>query len=104
MIKLICINNKCEYSYRVTESELTEYPQYHKTCLVCGSKMKISKESLEKIVSADVDTQVKDFINKWFNELGIEGTIEMIERHKNQEVCYRLYKAELERRGFKLKD
>lgn len=38
----------------------------------------------------------------WFRQLGIEYTLELIERHKELAV-YRLYKAEIEKRGLKLK-
>jgi len=102
MIHLKCINNDCGYSYQVSENELKEYGQYHKNCLICGSQLKITQESLDEVVKLDIEQRVKNNVNEWFAELGIEGTIELIERNKGLAV-YRLYKAEIEKRGFKLK-
>jgi hypothetical protein len=100
MIRLKCINENCGYSYEVSENEIKEYGQYHTKCLICGSKLQVT--NLEEIVEKDLETQVKENLDKWFKELGIEATIEMCERNSNN-VCYRLYKTELEKRGFKLK-
>jgi hypothetical protein len=102
MIKLVCINENCKYSYQVSENELKEYGQYHKQCLICGSKIEVAKESLDEIVKLDIEERVKNNVSEWFAELGIEGTIELIERNKALAV-YRLYKAEIEKRGFKIK-
>ena len=69
-------------------------------CPFCGLKLHIA--NLNDIVAKDIEEKVKSNINRWFNELGIEGTIELIERHRNQ-ACARLYIDELNRRGFKIK-
>jgi hypothetical protein len=100
MIRLKCINETCNFIYSVTEKELGDNPQYHRTCMVCGSILKV--DNLEEIIEKDIEKQVKEYIDLWFRTLGIEYTIEMVERHKDLAV-YRLYKAEIEKRGFKLK-
>lgn len=103
MIKLICVNDVCKYSYEVSEKELTEYPEYHKKCLICGNQLKVTEESLNEVVKKDLYTQAEDYINKWSAEMGLEGCMELIERHKDQS-CYRIYKEILEKRGLKIKD
>lgn len=101
MIRLKCCNNKCAFSYSITETELKEYGEvYHKFCIVCGSKMEV--DNLEEIVKKDLETRVKEYIDLWFRELGVEYTIEMVEKHKGESI-YRLYKQEIEKRGFKIK-
>jgi hypothetical protein len=102
MIRLKCISENCEYSYEISENELTEYGQYHKRCLICVSKLKVAKESLEEIIKKDLYTHAEEYINKWITELGLEGCIELVERNCEQS-CYRIYKEILEKRGLKLK-
>ena len=99
MIKLKCL--VCGYIFEVSEYELRTFPDYYDKCFLCNGQLRV--ENLEEIVKYDIDKQIKEYLDKWFNELGVEGTIELIERHKDQ-PSYRLYKAELERRGFKLKE
>jgi hypothetical protein len=101
MIKLKCSNDKCGYSYELTEIELRENGNYYVFCFVCGAKNKVT--NIEEIVEKDLETQVKENVDLWFKKLGVEYTLEMCERNKNS-VCYRLYKTELEKRGFKLKE
>jgi hypothetical protein len=67
--------------------------------MICGAKLDVV--NLEEIVRTDIDTEIRDNVSMWFRTLGIEYTLEMIERHKDLAV-YRLYKAEIERRGLKL--
>ena len=102
MIKLVCVNEVCGYSYQVSENELKEYGQYHKQCLICGSKIKVAKESLDEIVKLDIEQRVKENIDKWLVEIGGDETLSLIQRNKNQ-ACYRLYKAEMIKRGFIVK-
>lgn len=103
MIKLICVNAECKFSYEVSEKELTEYPGYHKNCLVCGSKLEVAKESLNEIVEKDLYTQANELLDKWVKEIGWDNTIDLIKRHIDQ-PCYRIYKDILGKRGFKIKD
>jgi len=98
LIKLKC--KACHYDYEITEDELYDKGQYHKFCFRCGGENEVI--NLGEILDKDIDTQIKQYIDKGFKKHGIEGTIEIIERNSNQ-ACYRLYKEELERRGFKLK-
>lgn len=100
MIKLKCSNISCNYIYEVTQKELEDNPQYHRACLICGSKLQV--DNLEEIVRLDVEQRVKDYVDLWFRTLGADYTLEMIERHRDLAV-YRLYKDEIERRGLKLK-
>jgi hypothetical protein len=96
------MNDVCAYSYRVSENELKENPNIHSHCFLCGSQIKVAKESLEEIVMLDLYKRAEEYINRWMQELGAEGCIELVERNKNLAV-YRIYKDILERRGFRLK-
>jgi hypothetical protein len=103
VIKLICINEECKYSYRVSENELKEYSQYHEKCLICGSKLKVAEESINEIVKKDLYERAENNINKWFKELGGDNTLDLIARNKSN-ACYRIYKEILQKRGFKIKE
>jgi hypothetical protein len=103
MIRLICVNDDCKYSYDVSEKELTEYSGYHKKCLICGSQLKVTQESLNEIVGKDLYTQANELLDKWVKEIGWDNTIDLIKRHKEQ-PCYRIYKDILKKRGFNIKD
>lgn len=99
MIKLKCSNDNCNYCYQVTQKELEDNPQYYKVCLICGSRMKI--DNYKEIIKFDLYKKAEEYLNKWFTEFGIEGTLELIERNKNQ-ACYRIYKEILEKKGFRI--
>ena len=103
MIKLICKNTECAYSYEVSEKELEEYGQYHQKCLICGSKLEVEKQSLQELVKRGIEEKVKDYIDKWLAELGGDETLSLIQRNKHQ-ACYRLYIEELRKRGFIIKE
>ena len=92
-IKFSC--SKHCLDFEKTEEEL-QNEKVITHCPFCGEKLHIL--NLEEVVKKDIDTEVKDNLKKWFNELGIEGTIELIERHDNLAV-QRLYKQELRKRG-----
>ena len=94
MIKLTC--SVCNYSYSVSENELLTNPQYHQACFLCGGKIFI--ENLNEVVNEDLYKRAENYLNKWFNELGIEGTLEMLERNKHQ-ATYRIYEEILKRKG-----
>ena len=96
LIKLKCSNPKCGYSYSLTPDELEENGQYYTHCLLCGCKMEVI--NLEEIVDSDLSWEAEKLIDKWLNILGIEGTIELIERNRNQ-ACSRIYFDILRRRG-----
>lgn len=98
MIKLKC--KHCKYQYEISEAELQDNGELYRYCLMCGGEIEIL--NLVEIIAKDLETQIRKNIDKWFKELGIEYTIEMCERNKNN-ACYKLYKRELEKRGFKLK-
>ena len=101
MIKLKCNNDHCKFSYSVSEKEFVEYGKmYHAFCQICGSKLEVV--NLEELVRKDIDTEVKENVDMWFARLGIEYTLELLERNKDIPI-YRLYKAEIEKRGLKLK-
>lgn len=102
MIKLVCQNTECKYSYRVSENELLEYSQYHKKCLICGSLLKVSDECVKEIVVKNLYQKAEANINKWFKELGGDNTLDLIARNKDNS-CYRIYKEILEKKGFKIK-
>lgn len=102
MIKLVCVNEDCAYSYEVSSKELENNPQYHTKCLMCHSKLEVAKESIQELIKKGIDEKVKDYIDKWLAELGGDETLSLLQRHKNQ-ACYRLYADEMRRRGFIIK-
>lgn len=96
-IKFFCDNG---HWFHKTEQELRQEAHSCRFCW-CGEKLHI--KNVEEVIIFDLEERVKNNIDKYFKELGIEGTIELIERNNNS-YCYKLYKSELERRGFKLKE
>jgi len=96
-IKFYCKNHCADFEK--TEEELkSEKVITH--CAFCGEKLRIM--NLDEVVKQDIYTQAKEYLDRWVRELGLEGCIELVERHKNQ-ACYRIYKEILKERGFKLK-
>lgn len=95
MIKLRCGNQECAYCYEVTEKELQDNPQYHVSCPMCGSLLIVK---LEDIVAHDLDQQAEAYLKKWFRELGLEGTVELIERSPRNKVR-ELYMKKLKEKG-----
>jgi len=55
-------------------------------------------DNFEEIIKFDIYKRAEEYLNKWFNELGIEYTLEMLERNKTQ-ATYRIYKELLQKRG-----
>jgi len=103
-ITLKCSNKECSYGYKVSEKELEEYGEtYHSKCLICGSKLEIVQGSINDLVKFELFKRAEEHLYKWFNQLGLEGTLELVERHSNQ-ACYRIYKELLEKRGFKINE
>ena len=91
---------KCGNEIHIPEEEIDNIDKNVIFCEFCGDKMEII--NLEEIVKKDINTKIKGNINKWVNLIGWDNVIDLIQRNKEQ-ACYRLYKEELERRGFKLK-
>ena len=99
MIKLRC--KLCKFSFEVSEKEFIEYPEAYKDCYIsCGGENEVV--NLDEIVEKDIYTRAEEYINKWFKEIGIEATIEMCERNREQS-CFRIYRKILESKGFKIK-
>jgi hypothetical protein len=102
MIKLKCCNEKCAFSYSVSEVELKEYgKQYHERCMICGSKLII--DNLDKIIEKDIGCRAEEHLNKWVAEIGWDNTLDLIKRNKDQ-ACYRIYVEILRKKGFILKN
>jgi hypothetical protein len=102
MIRLICANEVCKYSYEVSEKELENNPQYHEKCLICHSKLEVAKESIQDLIKKGIEERVKDYVDYWLAELGGDETLSLVQRNKHQ-ACYRLYVEELRKRGFIIK-
>ena len=96
MIKLKCLNEQCNYVYQVTSKELEDNPQYHRTCIICGSKIKI--DNVEEIVEKDLYYRAEEYLNDYIRTLGIEGALELCERHKD-EATGRIYMELLRKKG-----
>ena len=92
-VKFFC-NNHC-LDFEKTEVELQK-EKVITHCPFCGEKLRIL--NLEEILTTGIEEEVKRNTDKWLNTLGIEGTIELIERNKEYSVS-RLYEQELRRRG-----
>ena len=93
-IKFYC--DKHCLDFKKTEEELqTERAITH--CPFCGDKLHIL--NLNDIVATDIEIKVKNNIDKWGKELGLEGCIELVERNSNYAIS-RLYHQELKRRGW----
>lgn len=76
------------------------YKSINNKCPKCGAillPMKISS-----IKDLDIKERVVNSINKWFGELGIEGTLEMLEK-QNSMPYIELFKEEINKKGLKLK-
>lgn len=102
LIHLKCLNPDCYFNYEVTEKELIDNPQYHKNCLICGSKLDFTEESIEEIVKNNIYERAENYVKQWVSEIGWDNVLDLISRNKNQS-CYKIYKEILEKRGFKLK-
>ena len=57
--------------------------------------------NIDDTIRKDIYERANDYLDKWFSELGIEGTLELVERNSEMAV-YRIYKELLENRGLKL--
>ena len=99
LIKIRC--TKCGFTFEVSEQEFVENDGLYHSCIVCYAKTEVI--NLEEIVHFDIERTVKNNVDKWFKSQGIEGTIEMIERNKDNAVG-RLYIKELRQRGFNIKE
>jgi hypothetical protein len=100
LIKFKCSNIKCDVEFTKDELELIQQKQPFIYCWKCGSYLHV--KNLEEIAKYDIEMKVKQNLNKWFAELGADNTLDLLERNKTT-PCYRLYKEELEKRGFKFK-
>jgi len=99
IIKFYCDKHCADFTK--DELELIYQGQSFKYCAFCGGKLHI--ENLIEVVKQDIDTRVGVNIDKWFREIGVDNTIDLIKRNKGQ-ACARLYFDELKRRGFNIKE
>jgi uncharacterized protein YuzB (UPF0349 family) len=98
LIKFSCKKHCADFTK--DEMEIIYQRQSFTHCAFCGEKLYIS--NLVEIVKRDLEERTKNNIDKWFSEIGVDNTLDLIQRNKNQS-CYRLYKEELERRGFNVR-
>jgi len=102
MIKLKCINEFCDYCFEVSEKEYRDNKHLYQICIICGSKLEVTKESLKEMVKKTLEQEIKERVDKYIAELGIEGTWELLERNKNYPMT-KLFFDELRKRGINLK-
>ncbi len=88
--------NGCGNIFTKEEFEIIEQNQSFRRCSLCGEKLMVS--NLEEVVTEDLSIRIKNNINKWFKEYGIEATIELINRNREQ-ACAKLYIEEIQKRG-----
>jgi hypothetical protein len=98
IIKFSC-NKHCA-DFTKDEMEIIYQGQSFNYCAFCGEKLQI--QNLEEIVTLDIEIRVRNNIDKWFREIGVDNTIDLIKRNKGY-ACARLYLDELKRRGFTIK-
>ena len=97
-IKFFCDNHCADFEK--DEIELIYQNQIFKFCSFCGEKLKIL--NLDEVITQDLQEKIKNNINKWFNQIGIDNTLDLIQRNRNAS-CSRLYIEELQKRGFNIK-
>jgi len=95
-IQFYC-DNHCS-DFEKNEKELRNATQSFRYCPYCGLKLKI--RNLNNVVEKDLYIRANEYLNKWLNELGIEGTLELIERNKDC-ACNRIYEDLLKQKGLK---
>jgi len=100
IIKFYCDNG---HWFTKTDAELREEKQSQRFCNLCGKKLHIEQQSLENVITFDLEEQIKNNIDSSVAKIGWDNTLDIIQRNKNQ-ACYRLYKIELEKRGFKINE
>jgi hypothetical protein len=96
-VKFYC-DNHCG-DFEKDEQELRETAQSFRYCPYCGLKLKI--KNLEEIIEDDLYKRAEEYLNTWLNTLGIEGTIELINRNKDYS-CSKIYIELLQKKGLKL--
>lgn len=87
---------KCNFHFEKTEEELKNTTQSFRHCSLCGTKLSV--ENVKEIVTNDLELEVHSRVNEWFKTLGIEYTLELIGRHKDDEVG-KLYVSDIKKRG-----
>jgi hypothetical protein len=96
LIKLEC--RICGGFLEIDDKELNEN---HKICPLCNGKMEV--KNLDELVKFDVETQIKNNIDKWQKQFGWDYVIDLVKKYKDYYAVGRLYVEELEKRGFKIK-
>jgi len=97
-IKFYCDNHCADFTK--TEEQLIEQGQGFTHCAFycafCGEKLHI--QNLDEIVKLDIEKRAEEYLTKGFNEIGIEATVELVERNKDQ-ATYKIYKQILQKKG-----
>jgi hypothetical protein len=95
IIQFSCDNG---HYFEKDEIELIIEKQSNRYCW-CGNKLHL--KNLDNIVKLDIERRIKNNLNKWFVESGIEATIELLERNEKYPIT-KLYIEELKKRGLKV--
>lgn len=95
---LFSCKNHCQ-DFSKSEQELTIQKTITR-CSYCGEKLYI--ENLQEIVLMDIKKKIKNNVDTYIKELGLEGAWELIERNKTHAGA-NLYFEEFKRRGINLK-
>jgi len=98
-IRFKCSNPICDVEFEKTEEEMKLNPEGLRFCWKCGKKLSIV--NTEEIVETDIQTQVKNNLDSWIKEMGLEGAWELIERNSYSPMA-RLYFEEFRKRGIDL--
>ena len=88
IIKLKCTNDKCDYCYEVPEEDLKGARQ---KCLICGSLLKVTEDSLKEVVQRDLYASAEAYISGWVAQNGWDWTLDLIQRNRSQ-PAFQIYK------------
>lgn len=93
-IRFVCSSCNCDFIK--TDKQLSEEKQSMRFCPYCGCKLRL--QNLDEIVKGDILKKVDKNIEEYLNSLGIEGTIELIERNKSLPYIH-YFQDNLRKRG-----
>jgi hypothetical protein len=99
IIKFYCDKHCADFTK--DELELIYQGQSFKYCAFCGGRLHI--ENLVEVVKQDIDTKIKNNIDKWQKERGWDYVIDLVKKYRDYYAVGRLYIEELRKRGFKIK-
>ncbi len=93
IIQFSCINHCLDFE-KTSEELQTEKVITH--CPYCGEHLSVM--NIDVVVAKDIRKQVENYVTECYKSMGLEGTLEAVERLQNKTV-QQYYKNELKKRG-----